>query len=131
MPLVRIPTTGAELLASAQVVKRRQIIIAAAAGIVPLESLELQINNLPHVFVWILQTAGQNGISFSPYFAVDNANTAGAVRPNWLQLASASAVGLGVPTFFNLRIVGNMITIGIDNPTAAAATLQVVVGASQ
>jgi hypothetical protein len=104
MPLVRIPTTGAQLIASAQVVQ---------------------------VFIWLEQTAGANGIAFSPYFAVDNINSAGTVRPNWLQLAPSSAIALGVPTFFNLRIVGNMITLGIDNPTLSAATLQVVVGASQ
>jgi hypothetical protein len=131
MPLVRIPTTGSELVASAQVVRRRVITVGAGVGLDPLQTLELQINNLPNIFIWLRQTAGVNGISFSPYFAVDNTNTAGAVRPNWLQLAPASAIGLNVPNFFNLRIVGNMITIGIDNPTAAAATLQVVVGASQ
>ena len=131
MPLVRIPTTGAQLIASAQVVQRRQLTIAAGAAISPLQALELQVNNLPNVFIWIEQTAGANGLSFSPYFAVDNTNVAGTVRPNWLQLAPASAIALGVPTFFNLRIVGNMITLGIDNPTGAAATLQVVVGASQ
>jgi hypothetical protein len=131
MPLVRIPTTGAELVASAQVVRRRTITVAAGAAITPLPALQLQINNLPNIFIWMEQTAGANGIAFSPYFAVDNINVAGAVQPNWLQLAPSSAIALGVPTFFNLRIVGNMITLGIDNPTLSAATLQVVVGASQ
>ena len=131
MPLVRIPTTGAELVASAQVVRRRTITIAAGAAITPLPSLQLQINNLPNIFIWMEQTAGANGIAFAPYFAVDNLNTAGAVGPNWLQLAPSSAIAVGVPAFFNLRIVGNMLTLGIDNPTASAATLQVVVGASQ
>ena len=131
MPLVRIPTTGAELVASAQVVRRRTITVLAGAAITPLPALQLQINNLPNIFIWMEQTAGANGIAFAPFFAVDNLNSAGTVVPNWLQLAPSSAIAVGVPAFCNLRIVGNMLTLGIDNPTANNATLQIVVGASQ
>ena len=133
MPIVRVPVAGSDIIASASVFKRKTVTLAGGpnATITSLNDLGIQVNNLPNAFIYVFQTAGIDGSVFTPYFAVDNLNTAGTVGPNWLQLAPSSAIAVGVPAFFNLRIVGNMLTLGIDNPTANNATLQIVVGASQ
>ena len=131
MPLVRIPTTGATLVASAQVVRRQVFTVPAGAAINASNKLALQVNNLPNAFFYLIQTTGANGISFAPFFAVDNTDVAGRVRPNWLQLAPPTGLLLATPSSFTVRLIANMITLGIANPTGAPATITCVIGASQ
>ena len=133
MPLVRLPTTGAELVASANVYLRRTVTIVPGTSTNFLQDINLQINNLPNIFVWIRQTGGVMGLSFFPSFAVDNIDVAGVVTPNWLPLTVPQAVFLNQPSFFTFRIVATMLTLGVDYPGGgiANATVEVVIGASQ
>lgn len=131
MPLVRIPTTGSTLVSSAQVVSRQVFTVAAGAAISASNTLSIQVNNLPNAFFYLIQQTGANGLSFAPFFAVDNRDVAGAVRPNWLQLSPPTALLLTTPAFFNVRLIANMITLGVANPTGVDATLICVIGASQ
>ena len=130
MPTVRIPTAGNELVASAAVTRLRKVTVAAGTTEV-LEQLQLQCNNLPNIFVWIYQTSGVAGLVYAPQFAVDNVTSGGVVVPNWLPLTTFQAIFLNTPSFVNLRVIANMITIEIGNPTASDAELQIVLAASQ
>lgn len=132
MPIVRVPVAGSDIFASASVFKRKTLTIPAAAGGVPgsnaLADMAIQCNNLPNAFLYILQTGGLVGCAFIPYFAVDN--TTGA-QPNWLPLTAGQAIFLNTPLFTNFRVVATMLSVQVSNPTAQAATLEVVVAASQ
>jgi len=127
MPIVRVPVAGSEIIASASVFKRKTIVLAAGTTL-DLNSMGIQVNNLPNAFIYINQTAGVIGSTFTPYFAVDN--TTNAV-PNWLPLTPPQAVFLLTPLFSNFRVVATMLTVQIENQTAASQTFTVVVAASQ
>ena len=114
MPLVRVTTTGSEIVASAQV-SRRLVVTLSEGQTSVLTELGLQVNNLPNAFIWIEQTSGALGAEFSPLFAVDNVWT-GTSTPNWKKLTPAQALFPDTPAFFNFRVVANMLTIGITTP---------------
>jgi hypothetical protein len=127
MPIIRVPVAGSEIIASASVFKRRSITIAAGTQSV-LNDLGVQVNNLPNAFVYVYQTSGQVGVTFQPFFAVDNTTNA---LPNWLPATVQQAVFLFVPLFSNFRVVATMLSAQISNQTGQSATFEVVVAASQ
>jgi hypothetical protein len=131
MPLVRLPTAGSEIIASAAVTKRRRFTLAGGTQL-QLADMELQVNNLPNVFIYIQQPAGgAPGLTLTPAFAVDNTVTGGVVAPNWLALSTPQAVFPAVPQFFNFRVIANMITCIVVNTAGVNITFDCVVAASQ
>lgn len=131
MPLVRTPTAGSEIIASAAVTKRRRFTLAGGAQL-QLAEMALQVNNLPNVFIYISQPAGEApGLTLTPAFAVDNTVTGGVVAPNWLALSAPQVVFPGVPQFFNFRVIANMITCTVVNTGGVNSTFDCVVAASQ
>jgi hypothetical protein len=131
MPVVRVPTAGSEIIASATVTQRRRFTLAGGAQLLT-SNMALQVNNLPNVFIYVLQTAGGvPGLTVTPLFAVDNTVTGGAVAPYWLELAPAQAIFPAVPQFFNFRVIANMITCSVSNTAGVDITFDCVVAASQ
>lgn len=133
MPIVRVPVAGSEIIASAAVFKRRTLTLpGVAAGADPSTSvlldLGIQVNNLPNAFLYVYQTAGIDGTTFTPFFAVDNTTNA---QPNWLPLTGPQAVFASVPLFSNFRVVATMLSLQVENPTNVDATYEIVVAASQ
>ena len=86
MPLVRVPTAGSQIIASATVERRRTLTLAAGASLL-VSDMQIQVNNLPNAFLYFYQPAGVNGLAFQPIFAVDNTSAGGVVIPRWLPLA--------------------------------------------
>ena len=127
MPIVRVPVAGSEIIASASVFKRRTITLAQNSKL-SLDTMAVQVNNLPNAFLYVYQTNGINGSSFVPYFAVDNTTNA---QPNWLPLTGPQASFVFVPLFSNFRVVATMLTVEIENTSNLGATYEVIVAASQ
>lgn len=131
MPIVRVPVAGSEIIASAAVFKRKTVTLAAGQPVSTLSGLNdlgIQVNNLPNAFLYVFQTAGINGSSFVPYFAVDNTTQA---IPNWLPLTGPQAIFAFVPLFSNFRVVATMLSVQIENTSNLPATYEIVVAASQ
>ena len=131
MPLVRVTTTGSQIIASAQVSRRLSVTLTENTT-TTISDLGIQVNNLPNVFIYIEQSAGALGANFTPLFAVDNLWNGVVSAPNWLKLTSATAIFPNVPAFFNFRIVANMITLSLQTPAAVGNyTFNCIVAASQ
>lgn len=133
MPLIRVATTGSQTIASAAIARR--FAVTQSPNVSDGSSrttTQLQINNLPNIFVWIEQTGGLAGSTFSPAFAVDDITSAGTPIPRWRNLTTPQLLVINTPQFFNFRVVANMISVNIITPAGAgASTFDVIIGASQ
>ena len=130
MPLVRVPTAGSQIIASATVERRRTLTLAAGASLL-VSDMQIQVNNLPNAFLYFYQPAGVNGLAFQPIFAVDNSTAGGVVIPRWLPLAPFQAVFVGVPAFFNFRVIATMLSVNVTYLGAAPISFDCITAASQ
>ena len=132
MPLVRLPTTGSQIVASAQTVLDREFSLANGDVLTVRNAMQIQCNNLPNAFVWIEQTGGGLGLTFAPQFAVSNVTLGGAVVPDLLGLNTPNAIFLNTPAFFNFRVVANVLSLEVICPGAGGPfAVRCVVAASQ
>ena len=132
MPLVRLPTSGSSIIASAQTVLDRDFSLANGDFATVQAAMQIQCNNLPNAFIWIEQSAGGLGVTFAPQFAVSNITLAGVVQPDLIGLNTPNAVFLNTPAFFNFRVVANVLSVSVICPAAGGPfAIRCVVAASQ
>lgn len=132
MPLIRLPTTGSNIVASAQTVLDRTFSLANSDFATVQAAMQIQCNNLPNAFIWIEQTGGGLGVTFAPQFAVSNITLAGVSVPDLIGLNTPNAVFLNTPAFFNFRVVANVLSVAVICPAAGGPfAIRCVVAASQ
>jgi hypothetical protein len=132
MPLVRLPTTGSAIIASAQTVLDRTFSLANGDVLTVNAAMQIQCNNLPNAFIWIEQTGGGLGVTFAPQFAVSNITIGGVVQPDLIALNTPNAIFLNTPAFFNFRVVANVLSVAVQCPAAGGPfAIRTVVAASQ
>lgn len=131
MPLVSVGSAGSQIIASAQVSKLLQVSLAENTTST-IADLGIQVNNLPNAFIWISQSAGAAGASFTPMFAVNNVWNGAVSAPNWQKLTPNQALFVSTPAFFNFRVVANMLTISLSTPAFVGTyTFDCIIAASQ
>jgi hypothetical protein len=128
MPLVRNVISGANVLASAKVARRFNLVVAD--GTTSLVTLaQLQTNTLPACVWYCIMTGGPANCTFDPQFAVDNIPGGGpaGVIPNYTPVTIPQAVIVGVPLLVSTRLICNMIgatfTVPAGGPGAAVVII--------
>jgi hypothetical protein len=83
----------------------------------------IPVEQLPHLFFWITQTAGA-GTTVTPQYAIRDVNKA----PNWHNLSAPVALAVGVPTLLEFRFPATWIRLTISGGVGAVA--DIVIGAA-
>ena len=83
----------------------------------------IPVEQLPHLFFWINQTAGA-GTTVTPQYAIRDVNKA----PNWHNLSAPVALAVGVPTLLEFRFPATWIRLTISGGVGALA--DIVIGAA-
>lgn len=130
MPLIRNPTAGASILASAKIARQFDLTIVQGTTSNPLLT-ELQVNTLPAQLFYAILTAGPAGCTFEPRFAVTNTVVAGVIRPDYQPVLPPQILFLNVPVVINAKMIANMITGVVTCPGGGAnAAVTVILSAS-
>jgi hypothetical protein len=102
-------------------VTNREFYSTNVAGAFNTESLPVE--QLPHLFFWINQTAGA-GTTVTPQYAIRDVNKA----PNWHDLSAPVALAVGVPTILEYRFPATWIRLKFTG--GAGAVADIVIGAA-
>lgn len=83
----------------------------------------IPVEQLPHLFFWINQTAGA-GTTVTPQYAIRDVNKV----PNWHDLSAPVALAVGVPTILEYRFPATWIRLAFQG--GAGAVADIVIGAA-
>ena len=117
MPLARVPLTGSQDVAMANVSLERSYTLTAPAGpgVTSFDIHELNVQGLPSLFFWITLPTPVGGVVWNPTFSVTNTTVAGVTTPNWHPFTNGIILVPVNVTTFAIRaavgIVGMRITI--------------------
>ena len=130
MPIVNNRIGSTQVVASARVARRFPLTVTQ--GTISIPSLALiQINTLPNCVFYVLLDAGgppPPGVTFQPFFAVDNLNN----NPRLLPVTVPQLLVPGVPLVLSIRLIANVISGVISVPGGGAdALVQIILSASQ
>lgn len=104
MPLTRVPLTGNEALAMANVSLERTWTLARdPAGLATYNVSELNVLGLPSLMYWVRLNSIVGGVVFNPLFSVSNVTTGGVSVPNWKSFANGFVLVPGNVTVFTIR----------------------------
>jgi hypothetical protein len=110
MPLNRVPLTGNQIVAMANVSRQEKTNFTATGTY---EYSELNSLGLPSLLYWVrLDTAVAN-IRFYPLFAVSNITTGTGPAPNWATFNNGTILVPGNVTVFTIRAAVSVIGIRI------------------
>ena len=125
MPLDRVPLTGSDALAMANVSLDRKYVFASSP-VLPTSYYtdELAVLGLPSLMYWIrVQAGAPGGIVMFPLFSVTNTTTGGVTAPLWKPFNNGIVLVPGNVTVFTIRasvaVAGMLISIPF---TPAGAT---------
>lgn len=107
MPLARVPLTGSQDVAMANVSLERKLTFTAGGADTSFTFNELNVQGLPSLMYWIRLDSAIPGVGWSPVFAVTNTTTGGVTAPNWLDFTNGFLLVPGnVTTFFARAAIG-------------------------
>ena len=124
MPLNRVPLTGNQIVAMANVSREEK---TSFTGVGTFDFTELNCLGLPSLMYWVrLDTAVAN-VRFYPLFAVSNLTAGTTVVPNWAAFNNGTILVPGNVLVFTIRaavaVMG--IRIVIDPPLAPVLPISV------
>jgi hypothetical protein len=117
MPLNRVPLTGNQIVAMANVSRAEK---TSFSSVGTFDYSQLNALGLPSLLYWVrLDTAVAN-VRFYPLFAVDNVTAGGVPVPNWASFTNGSILVAGNVSVFTIRAAVSVIGIRIviDPPLA-------------
>lgn len=104
MPLTRVPLTGNEALAMANVsLERTWRLERDPVNLTQYNVSELNVLGLPSLMYWVRLTTTIGGVVFNPLFSVTNTTTGGITDPNWKSFANGFVLVPGNVTVFTIR----------------------------
>jgi hypothetical protein len=123
MPLNRVPLTGNQIVAMANVSRQEKTSFNAVGTY---DYSELNSLGLPSLMYWVrLDTAVAN-IRFYPLFAVSNITTPTGPAPNWASFNNGTILVPGTITVFTIRaavsVMGIRIVIDPGVPVPVSVT---------
>ena len=105
MPLNRVPLTGNQIVAMANVSRRESVtILNVPPGDKVQDFLELNVLGLPSLMYYVqLPPGAPGGLVWEPLFAVDNTTVGGVTVPNWQPFTNGFVLVPGNVTVFTIR----------------------------
>ena len=127
MPLARVPLTGSQDVAMANVSLERSYTLTAPAG--PGTNFivnELNVQGLPSLFFWVRLTSAVPGVLWTPLFSVTNTTVAGATVPNWFPFNNGFILVPANVTTFSIRAAVGVIGMQFNVPGGNTITVSTV-----
>jgi hypothetical protein len=118
MPLNRVPLTGNQIVAMANV-SRRETLTLLASPPAPKDQdfLEINVLGLPSLMYYARLPAGApGGIVWEPLFAVDNITVGGVTVPNWQPFTNGFVLVPGNVTVFTIRAAVSLAAMRFNIP---------------
>lgn len=124
MPLNRVPLTGNQIVAMANVSRRETITLAAAPPAEKIQDfIELNVLGLPSLMYYVsLPPGAPGGIIWQPLFAVDNTTVGGVTVPNWQLFNNGFVLVPGNVTVFTIRAAVSLAAMRFNVPPPFAVT---------
>jgi len=122
MPLNRVPLTGSDALAMANVsLDRKYQFTSSDIATTQYYTDELPVLGLPSLMYWVrVQAGAPGGIVLFPLFSVTNTTTGGATAPLWKPFSNGIVLVPGNVTVFTIRasvsVMGMLFAIPFTNP---------------
>lgn len=124
MPLNRVPLTGNQIVAMANVSRAEKTTFTSTGTF---EYSQLNALGLPSLLYWVRLDTGAPNVRLYPLFAVDNVTVAGAPVPNWASFNNGSILVAGNVSVFTIRAAVSVIGIRIVIDGALAPFLPITV----
>ena len=119
MPLARVPLTGSQDVAMANVSLEKKFTITAGGADTTVTFNELNVQGLPSLMYWIRLDTPILGVTWNPVFAVTNTTAGGVTVPNWLNFTNGFLLVPGNVTTFFVRaaigVAGMRVTVPAGN----------------
>lgn len=131
MPLARVPLTGSQDVAMANVSLEKKLTLDNTAGIAPALFFvnELNVQGLPSLLYWVRLDSAAVGIVWNPLFAVTNTTAGGVTVPNWHNFANGIILVPGNITTFNIRAAVGLVGMSLSVPPATSIDVTTVMTA--
>lgn len=126
--MILIPAIGETAQATAELGETQLFEFPAATGVANVPVMLAVTTGLPEVFLYVLQSAGLVGCTFTPLVSF---NQDAGPTSEWLPLTAPQVLPVGIPIYFRDRIPGAT-AVGINLITPAGAvtsSFQVAIGA--
>jgi len=133
MPLNRIPLTGNEIVAMANVSRENKYTFTSPGPNPALFTFnELNVVGLPSLMYWIRLDTPVGGVLFQPMFSVTNDTdpATNAPIPNWHEFTNGSILVPGNITVFTTRASVSVMGMRVSLQVGTTATFTVVCTAS-
>lgn len=131
MPLARVPITGSQDVAMANVSLQRTYTFDNSASPAGTNFLidELNVQGLPSLLFWVYLSSPVAGTVWSPLFSVVNTTTGGVTAPDWKPFTNGFIlVPLNVTTF-PIRAAVGLMGAQISVPAGQIVTVTTVLTA--
>ena len=120
MPLNRVPLTGNQIVAMANVSREEKTSFAVVGTT---DYSELNVLGLPSLMYWVRLDSPVANVRFYPLFSVSNLTTVGVPTPNWATFNNGTILVPGNATVFTIRaavaVIGIRIVIDPGPPAPA------------
>jgi len=133
MPLNRIPLTGNEIVAMANVSRTNKYSFTAPVGVgTQFEFSELNVVGLPSLMYWLRLDSPVAGVVFWPLFSVDNLTdpVTNNPVPNWHEFTNGAILVPGNITVFTIRASVSVIGVRVQVPAGQTITITAALTAS-
>jgi hypothetical protein len=128
MPLARVPLTGSQDVAMANVSLEKKLTLDNTAGIAPalFNVNELNVQGLPSLLFWARLDSAAVGIVWNPLFAVTNTTTGGVTAPNWHNFTNGIILVPGNITTFTIRAAVGVVGMSFSVPPGTSIDVTTV-----
>lgn len=129
MPLNRVPLTGNQIVAMANVSREEKTSFAVVGTT---DYSELNVLGLPSLMYWVRLDSPVANVRFYPLFSVSNLTTGGVPTPNWATFNNGTILIAGNATVFTIRaavaVIGIRIVIDPGTPVPVTITTILTAG---
>lgn len=125
MPLARVPLTGSQDVAMANVSLQRSYTLTAPAGPTATTFIrgELNVQGLPSLLYWVNLITPLAGVVWTPMFAITNTTVAGVTTPNWIPFNNGVILVPGNVTTFSIRAAVGIMGMRFEIPPGNTVTI--------
>lgn len=128
MPLARVPLTGSQDVAMANVSLENKITLDNSAGGAGRRFVinELNVQGLPSLLFWVRLNSPVPNILWNPLFSVTNVTLGGATAPNWHEFTNGFILVPGNVTTFTIRAAVGIVGMAFTVPAGTSIDVDTV-----
>ena len=130
MPLNRVPLTGNQIVAMANVSRQlKSDLTSPGPGDTSFDYSELNVLGLPSLMYWVRLNSPVANVRFTPLFSVTNITTGAVPTPNWAEFTNGAILVPGNITVFTIRAAVAVMGIRITVPAGLTVNVATILTA--